>query len=528
MVHRIVVSLAIGLGLFAAMATPAHAAFPGANGKIAFSSNRDGDFEIYSMNADGSGVTQLTNNSASDFQPAWSPDGTKIAFTSNRDPGDPDCDGEFVLCNTEIYVMNADGSGQTRLTDSPNNPEDEPSFRPDGAAVSYHRIEFCGSFGCEDNIFTQTLNGSSITRFPFGGYALDPAWRPDGGKLAFKCIAYDGACPPGNVLSGIYTANPDASSAQRLCCAYPAGSNFPDWRPDGAKLAFSQDCSPSCSSNRIAAINADGTGLVPLRDQATNPAWSPDGAKIAFDDQSGANSEIAVMNPDGTGFVDVTNNSAIDQGPSWQPTLAGAGYPRPKGATPFKTYLVIAYQPCLAPNRTHGSPLAFPSCAPPQQSSGFLTVGTADSNGAATTSVDSVRYDVMPGNPATPANEADVGVQIAMRDIRKKSDLTDYTGEVQVVENLRITDRDNGGDTGTTQDAPLPATVQCAATADTSTGSVCNLTTSVQALFPNAVKEGQRAIWELGQVQVYDGGPDGIAATPAGNTLFMDQGVFIP
>jgi len=278
----------------------------------------------------------------------------------------------------------------------------------------------------------------------------------------------------------------------------------------------------------VNVVNHDGTGLAPVRDHAGNPAWSPNGAKMAFEDSTGSDTEIAVMNADGTGAVNLTDNTSSDQDASWQPTLASAGYPRPKGATPFKTYLVIAYQPCLAPNRAHGSPLAFPSCAPPQQSSGFLTVGTADSNGAATTSVDSVRYDVMPGNPATPANEADVGVQIAMRDIRKKSDLADYTGEVQVVENLRITDRDNGGDTGTTQDAPLPATVQCAATADTSTGSVCNLTTSVQALFPNAVKEGQRAIWELGQVQVYDGGPDGIAATPAGNTLFMDQGVFIP
>ena len=88
-----------------------YAAFPGANGKIAFNSNRDGNHEIYVMSPDGSGQTRLTNNPTSDFDAAWSPDGTKIAFNSDRDG------------NYEIYVMNADGTGQTRLTN--NNADDE-------------------------------------------------------------------------------------------------------------------------------------------------------------------------------------------------------------------------------------------------------------------------------------------------------------------------------------------------------------------------------------------------------------------
>src|SRR4051794_4620237 len=119
MLKRITGSIGAAIVVFVPTASSAHGAFPGANGKIAFSSNRDGDYEVYVMNADGASVSQLTHNSAGDFQPAWSPDGAKIAFTSDRDPGNPDCDGDFIPCNTEIYLMNADGTGQTRLTDTP-------------------------------------------------------------------------------------------------------------------------------------------------------------------------------------------------------------------------------------------------------------------------------------------------------------------------------------------------------------------------------------------------------------------------
>src|SRR2546426_407431 len=100
------------------------AAFPGVNGKIAFDSNRDGNEEIYVINPDGTGETRLTNNPASDFSPTWSPDGTKIAFVSFRDGF------------SAIYIMNADGTGQTRIT---NNPEgdSEPDWSPNGTKIAF-------------------------------------------------------------------------------------------------------------------------------------------------------------------------------------------------------------------------------------------------------------------------------------------------------------------------------------------------------------------------------------------------------
>ena len=123
----------------------------------------------------------------------------------------------------------------------------------------------------------------------------------------------------------------------------------------------------------------------------------------------------------------------------------------------------------------------------------------------------------------------------AVEDVRKKSDLSDYTGELLVTITRRITDKFNtpspaGGATGaaTTQDVALPITVPCATTADTTVGSTCELQTSAEVLYPGEVPGNGRSNWEMRQVQVYDGGSDQDADTTADNTLFMDEGVFVP
>jgi hypothetical protein len=193
---------------------------------------------------------------------------------------------------------------------------------------------------------------------------------------------------------------------------------------------------------------------------------------------------------------------------------------------------VVAYKQCTGANDTHGAPLAFGSCAPPVQASNYLTVGVAPQEPVS--SIGSVRYDVL-NCPACmpPTPNADVHIQVSVTDVRSKSDLTDYTGELRADAGLRITDKDNsasGGTPGpgTVSDTGFPVTVPCAATADTSIGSTCSVTTSANTLTPNAVVSGNRAVWEMGQVRVYDGGADGVASTVGDNTLFMDEGVFIP
>jgi hypothetical protein len=205
-------------------------------------------------------------------------------------------------------------------------------------------------------------------------------------------------------------------------------------------------------------------------------------------------------------------------------------YVRPRGATPFRTSLVPAYQPCTAPNRTHGAPLAYGSCNPPTQASGFLTVGSPDANAKAANSSGFVKMVAVAGNASTPVDEADALIDVSVTDVRRKSDLADYTGQLQLMPTWRITDRRNGSapvDPGTVEDLSFPVTVPCSATSDANVGSTCSISTSADSVLPGTIAEVQRTLIQLSQVKVFDGGSDGLASTP-GNTLFAVQGVFVP
>jgi hypothetical protein len=206
----------------------------------------------------------------------------------------------------------------------------------------------------------------------------------------------------------------------------------------------------------------------------------------------------------------------------WPDVMDTPSYVRPKGATPVYVPLVPAFEQCGSPNRQHGAPLSFGSCAPPRQTSSQLTVGTPDANGKAANSSGSVAYQVIPG---------DVRVTAVLSDVRRQDTLDDYTGELSVEHAIELTDRQSGpgqDEPATTEPFQFKFTVPCAATASTTQGGRCALSSTFDALLPGAVVEQKRAIWELGTVQVFDGGPDGEASTTSGNTLFERQGVFVP
>jgi len=224
-------------------------------------------------------------------------------------------------------------------------------------------------------------------------------------------------------------------------------------------------------------------------------------------------------------------------------SMASATHPRPKGATPLRVSMVPAFNQCAAPNRTHGPPLAFPSCNPPVQSSTAITVGSPDANGAAANSEGFVKLEVIVGVPGPP-DDSDVAITASVTDVRCKAGTTacgaanaadgaDYTGALQGNATIRITDHFNaiaaggGTDPATVVDIPYPIAATCAATASTAIGATCTANTSANAAVPGAVKDGKRAIVEVGQIQVTDGGPDGIVGTTP-NTLFAVQGIFIP
>jgi hypothetical protein len=292
---------------------------------------------------------------------------------------------------------------------------------------------------------------------------------------------------------------------------------------DGRRIFFETDEQLTASdtdSSTDVYERADGaTTLI-----STGPAGGNGASPAAFDGASADGSRAFFESSES--LVSGDTDSSLDL----YSAAVDASYVRPRGATPFRIPLVPAYEPCTAPNRSHGAPLSFGSCASPAQSSNALTVGTPDSNGKAAQFSGSVRLDVQVGDPDPATDDADVAVAISLSDVRRRSDLADYTGQLQAVLAVRLTDRRNGSaasDPGTVGDTTFPMTVPCTGTADPAVGSACGLATTFDAVMPGVASEGSRAVWELGQVVVNDGGADGLAAT-APNQPFMRQGVFAP
>ena len=148
----------------------AQAATPGQNGKVVFTSGRDVNYEVYSMNTNGSNPLNLSSNPAADMFPSFAPTGDLIAFTSFRDAGDG-----------EIYVMNADGSDQTRLTTSPGT-DTQPTWSPDGQRIAF-RTDRDGDW----EIYVMDADGSNQTNVSdTPGIDDAPAWSPDGGRILFE------------------------------------------------------------------------------------------------------------------------------------------------------------------------------------------------------------------------------------------------------------------------------------------------------------------------------------------------------
>jgi len=234
----------------------AYAAFPGANGKIAFSSGLGAlPGRIYAMNPDGSARIQLSSFEGGgeyDYAPAYSPDGLKITFVRTS--------GSY----RDIYVMNADGSGQTRLT-SGSTCED-PSWSPDGS-----KIAFCKVLpGIGGEIYVMNADGSLQTRLTFSNMPhFAPCWSPDGTKIVFY-REHDGS-------DEIYVMNADGSRETRLTFN-EVDDRHPTWSPDGSKIAFdSRRKVDSVYLTQIYVMNADGSQQTRLTSEYSDymPNWQP-------------------------------------------------------------------------------------------------------------------------------------------------------------------------------------------------------------------------------------------------------------
>ena len=265
---------------------------PAAEGRIVIESNRDGDFEIYTMNADGSAVANITDNPAADLEPAWSPDGAKIAFRSDRDGDD------------EIFVMDADGSNLVQLTNN-DSFDGNPGWSPTG-----ERLVFDTSRDGNDEIYVMDADGSNparVTNDPGIDYA--PDWWPDGDRIVFT--------GEGDTAFDIFLIDVDGNNRVNLTNS-PASDDLASWSPEGTQIVFSSD--RNGGNDDIYVMNADGSEVTRVTSHDAKdvfPSWSPDGTQLLFRSDREGNPEVYRIDLDGSCPVNLSNTPDTDCHPGW-------------------------------------------------------------------------------------------------------------------------------------------------------------------------------------------------------------------
>jgi Tol biopolymer transport system component len=301
----------------AVTAAPAHATFPGQNGKIVFTHFDDPDDEsesdLYTISPNGRHLRNLTpGSSAADDFASWSADGRMIAFWSTRTGPDNPVVPELERADQEIFVMNADGTGLRQVT---YNTFDDggPAWSPNGDRLVFHR--FPGD-GTGADLWTVRVNGTgerNLTRSP-GIMDRYGVWSPDGREIVF-------ARDDSGLENDIATIRPDGSHLRALTDT-PTDEESPDWSPDGKQIAFHWDGAPPGENYDIYVMRRNGrsppTRLTTAEggdgSSSYNPAWSPDGRKIVFN-----MAELFTMRADGSRLKTVLPAFFDAHHPDWQP-----------------------------------------------------------------------------------------------------------------------------------------------------------------------------------------------------------------
>jgi RHS repeat-associated protein len=256
---------------------------PQSGSKVAFASTRDGNSQIYLMNTDGSAQTRITNNQTNDEAPRWSSN-SRIVFQSDRD--NPFCD------LYDIYAMNSDGSGQTRLTSDPNDDR-APVWSPDGSKIAFQSLRN----GTNYQVYVMNADGSGQTNISnSGANDIQPSWSPDGTKIAFASDRDHSGYP------SVYVMNSNGASQTRLTFDNaPYGDNQPSWSPDGSRIAFT-----STRDSTIEYWTETDDYEIPDDDGQTFPR-----------SRVNVNKEIYVMFGGGSGQTRLTSTPENDESPYW-------------------------------------------------------------------------------------------------------------------------------------------------------------------------------------------------------------------
>lgn len=287
------------------LATPAlsEAAFPGANGPIAFERNTaPSERQIFTMGPDGAGQRSLTKGVAFTGAPAFSPDGTTIAFERDND----------------IWVMNADGSKPRPVVDDPDNgqPGDEnPSFSPDGKRIVFSRDTNL-NLSTQDEIFTVNVKTGKLVNLTENGSDLDdhPVYSPDGSKIAWIRNEQGPSAGPDE----IFVMDADGDNQTNLTqYGTDASTAWPDYSPDGSVIVFSRDADIVTMN---AADGSDKQNLTPGPGPGvTQPVYSPDGSQIAFAQDTGGAPTVDEIFSLHLGVTNLTASAEPDFAPSWGP-----------------------------------------------------------------------------------------------------------------------------------------------------------------------------------------------------------------